>query len=392
MLRTHILVLILVISFGCTTLINNSTNSAPSVNGIYDVTNEINEGDTQENNQSNKSSITEEMGENIIEDEPEIPPSTDETIEETPQSDGNEPLVIDQTDEITEEPSSTNEEEEAEDIDESEKPEEEPITDLEEENKTLKEKITSFVYQLQDADFEELLAQKVSLIVLDPNELGVEQVAQLQNSGTIVLSYLSIGEAEKWREYWQEEWDANLPFWIGENQTPRESLVVKYWESEWQELTFSRMDEILLLGYDGFVLDTVSTGYNYWEGQGYNKTYTRDEMAKFVKLISAKAKDMGKLIFVNNAGGLLDKEGYLDAIDGMTSEEAFYYEDAPAEWSVWDVELLDKVIAAGKPVLAIDYSTKKELQCDFIEQAKEHGFVPFVTTVELDRIIKVECD
>lgn len=386
--RIWVLLIVLIFSLGCINeKVDNNFDETTIL--INETQNEI----IEDNNEISELNIS-EIGENAIEDEPEIPPSTDETIEETPQSNGSEPLVIDQTDEITEEveePSSTNEEP-AEDIDESEELEEESITDLQEEEQTLKEKITSFIYQLQDADFEELLAQNASLIVLDPNELGVEEVAQLQNSGTIVLSYLSIGEAEKWREYWQEEWDTNLPFWIAENQTPRESLVVKYWETEWQELTLSRMEEITLLGYDGFVLDTVSTGYDYWEELGYNKTYTRDEMVKFVKKISENARDMDKLIFVNNAGGLLDKEGYLDAIDGMTSEEAFYYEDAPAEWSAWDVARLDKVIAAGKPILAIDYSTKKELQCDFIEQAKEHGFVPFVTTVELDRIIRVECN
>lgn len=258
-------------------------------------------------------------------------------------------------------------------------------------NLTLKERITSFIYQLQHVEFEELLSQNVSLIVVEPEELDETQVAALKNSNKIVLSYLSIGEAEKWRDYWQDKWDANQPSWVGENQSGEQSPVVKYWEQEWQELTFSRMDEIVLLGFDGFVLDTVSTGYHYWEKKGYDKTFTRNEMAEFVKRISARAKNTSKLVFVNNAGSLLDKEGYLDAIDGMTSEEAFYYDDEPASWSGGDVALLDKVIAAGKPVLAIDYSTKKELQCDFIKKAKEHGFVPFVTTKGLDTIMQIEC-
>ncbi len=258
---------------------------------------------------------------------------------------------------------------------------------------TTKKEITSFIYQLQHVNFSELLSENVSLVGIDADEGFTEsQIKSLQNSGKIVLSYLSIGEAEKWRNYWKSEWDSNPPFWVGENQSNKESPVVKYWEKEWQELTFSRIDQISTLGYDGFVLDTVDA-YYYWDEKEYNKTYTRDEMAEFVKAISAKVKNKNasQLIFVNNAGILLDNQGYLDVIDGMLSEEAFYYNDAPATWSAWDVAFLDKAIAAGKPVLAIDYSTKKELQCDFIKKAKEHGFVPYVTVKELDKIVHTDC-
>ncbi len=256
---------------------------------------------------------------------------------------------------------------------------------------TLKEQINIFIYQLQDVNFEELLSQNADIVFLS-EKTSEEQIKQLQDSNTIVISYLSIGEAEKWRDYWQEEWDTNPPFWVAENQEEDNSLVVKYWEQDWKDLTFLRLEQILEKGFDGVVLDTVSTGYHYWEEQGLDKNYTRTEMVKFVKEISEKLHAKGKYVFVNNGTGIIDYEGYLNAIDGLTSEEAFYYNDEPATWSEWDLKLLDKVISTGKPVLAIDYSTKKDLQCDFIKKAKEHEFVPFVTKKGLDIILKIDCN
>lgn len=256
---------------------------------------------------------------------------------------------------------------------------------------TLKEKIKSFIYQLQDVNFEELLSQNADIVFLS-EKTPEEQIKQLQDSNTIVISYLSIGEAETWRDYWLEGMDSNWPFWVAENQEQDSSLVVKYWENEWQELTFSRLDKILEKGFDGVVLDTVSTGYHYWEKQGLDKNYTRIEMVKFVKEISEKTHAKEKYVFVNNGTGIIDYEGYLKAIDGMTSEETFYYNDEPATWSENNLKYLDKVIAEEKPVLTIDYSTKKELQCDFIAKAKEHEFVAFVTTKGLDTILKVDCN
>jgi cysteinyl-tRNA synthetase len=88
---------------------------------------------------------------------------------------------------------------------------------------------------------------------------------------------------------------------------------------------------------------------------------------------------------------LLGRADYLSVIDGVGAEDTFYYHNRPAPWSDWDVQWLDKAVQAGKIVLATDYSTRKEQQCDFIKKARERGYIPFVSVRQLDKIIQVDC-
>lgn len=254
--------------------------------------------------------------------------------------------------------------------------------------------IDSFVYQLQKADFATILKQKVALVVVDPDDSGFskKQVSELKNSGKRVLAYLSIGEAENWRAYWQKGWNKNPPAWLGEeNPDWEDCFEVQYWNPEWKKIVFERIERMFELGYDGLYLDIVD-GYEYWEKKGFSKA--KEEMINFVKEISqlARSQKNSALIFPQNAVELLGRSDYLAVIDGVGAEETFYSNNRVASWSKWDIEWLNKAVKANKIVLTTDYSTKKELQCDFIKKAREHKFIPFVSVRNLDRIIQVNCD
>lgn len=85
----------------------------------------------------------------------------------------------------------------------------------------------------------------------------------------LVLSYMSVGEAENYRAYWQPEWDKNRPNWLdAENGDWEGDFKVKYWLKEWQELLYgsknSYLDQILSQGFDGAFLDVVDA-YEYFE-------------------------------------------------------------------------------------------------------------------------------
>jgi cysteinyl-tRNA synthetase len=261
-----------------------------------------------------------------------------------------------------------------------------------------KKQITSFVYQLQNEKFEELLAENVSLLIVDPEngdgelQFTKEQIKQFKESGKIVLAYISIGEAENWRKYWKKEWDRKPPTWIGEEDPEWEdNFYVQYWNPEWKSIVFQRLDQILPIGYDGVYLDMVDA-YDYWEEKGYKNT--KDEMIKFVGEIRNKVKTINPdaLIFPQNAVELLDSREYLALIDGIGVEDTFYKDNKVPEWSEWDLSYLEKAIAANKTVLAVDYSTDPAIQCDFIKKSKEHGFIPYVSVRELDRIMHVNCE
>jgi cysteinyl-tRNA synthetase len=151
------------------------------------------------------------------------------------------------------------------------------------------EQVREWVIQLQPSwkqnrpDFFNTLGQsRFDLVVLDYSfdgseamEFTPEEISSLKNNlRGKVLAYLSIGEAEDYRWYWREEWDANhdgqpdpgAPEWLGEeNPDWLGNYKVRYWYAGWQEIIFAYLDRILGQGFDGIYLDLVDA-YEYYEG------------------------------------------------------------------------------------------------------------------------------
>ena len=69
--------------------------------------------------------------------------------------------------------------------------------------------VNSWLYQLQEINIDSIAESSYDLVVIDyssdgsaDGEFTSSQIQQLKNSGKIVLSYMSIGEAEDYRYYW----------------------------------------------------------------------------------------------------------------------------------------------------------------------------------------------
>lgn len=105
---------------------------------------------------------------------------------------------------------------------------------------------------------------------LTPNE--VSSLKKKKNGKTrMVCSYLSVGEAENYRYYWNSDWnnDATKPDWIcDENEDWDGNFKVKYWRPEWQKILYGQeecyLDQILYAGFDGVYLDVIDA-YEYFE-------------------------------------------------------------------------------------------------------------------------------
>lgn len=81
----------------------------------------------------------------------------------------------------------------------------------------------------------------------------------------LVLAYMSIGEAESYRFYWQPGWKEGNPEWLGEENPDWDgNYAVAYWQAGWQAIIFQYTDIITAAGFDGLYLDKVD-GYEYWE-------------------------------------------------------------------------------------------------------------------------------
>ncbi len=117
------------------------------------------------------------------------------------------------------------------------------------------------------------------LLIIDPmyngDFLSAAELRQLQHkpggARRLVVAYMSVGEAEDYRPYWQSQWEALPPEWLEtENKDWQGNYKVKYWQSGWQQLLYgsdsSTLDQILQAGFDGAFLDVVDA-YQYFVDQ-----------------------------------------------------------------------------------------------------------------------------
>ena len=127
-----------------------------------------------------------------------------------------------------------------------------------------------FINAITSTNYDLLI---MDLFFHDGTEFTQSEIIQLKNKangGTrLLICYMSIGEAEYYRYYWQSEWDSNPPGWLDEeNPNWAGNYKVKYWDSEWQAIIFgnenSYSKKILEAGFDGVYLDIIDA-FEYYE-------------------------------------------------------------------------------------------------------------------------------
>ncbi|RZJ61639.1 MAG: hypothetical protein EOO45_23125 [Flavobacterium sp.] len=132
-------------------------------------------------------------------------------------------------------------------------------------------------YSSKQAFINAVTATNYDLVIIDlfANEqmLTAADVAQLKNKANggkrLVICYMSIGEAEDYRYYWNSSWNADKPDWIAaENPDWPGNYKVKYWNSDWQGIIYrnndSYLDKITTAGFDGVYLDIIDA-FEYFE-------------------------------------------------------------------------------------------------------------------------------
>ena len=145
--------------------------------------------------------------------------------------------------------------------------------------------VSNFLYLINPEDFSTkaefiaaIKATNYDLLIMDlffndNTEFSAEEINALKekaNGGSrFVISYMSIGEAEDYRYYWQPDWQTDKPSWLeGENPDWPGNYKVKYWEKDWQKIIFgnesSYLKKILDADFDGVYLDIIDA-YEYFE-------------------------------------------------------------------------------------------------------------------------------
>jgi len=276
----------------------------------------------------------------------------------------------------------------------------------------------SFAYILQADSFAKTKPSAVAKlkesgrdwIVLDATFAGETPWEQADldtirsgKAGRKVVAYLSIGEAEDYRPYWQSEWVSNgkrtatAPVWLGiENSDWKGNYQVKYWNADWQKLMLGAIDDAMARGFDGVYLDIVDGFETYEQGaDGYKddrinpetkQTYRRD-MVDWVKAIAARAraKDPAALVIPQNGSQLVADKDLVEVISAQGIEDLFTNGKKlqPASHTDEILGHLKTLASVNKPVLLIEYPKTPERQALSKKLAEENGLVWLVTDRQL---------
>lgn len=291
--------------------------------------------------------------------------------------------------------------------------------------------VRTWGYNIQKPDAAAIAASPYDLVVIDYSKTGEDEEAfsdvevqrmrvKPDGSRRIVLAYLSIGEAESYRFYWNNDWPEPLkvvdgagataskpkaigvprlsaPIWLGrENEGWPGNFLVRYWEKSWQDLIFGTpsayLDRIMAAGFDGVFLDRVDafTGVD-------ERATAKAEMVQFVTALAryARQKKPGFAIVPQNGEELLADPTYLAAIDGIAKEDLLYGHDGEGKPNKPDYiqlasDRLSIATRANLPVLVVEYTLVRETADKLAAEITGKGFIPHFSIKSLDRLILPE--
>jgi len=266
--------------------------------------------------------------------------------------------------------------------------------------------VKSYTYVINEPRASLIAASGFDLAVIDYSRDGSED--ESFNAGDLqlmkkkpdggrryILAYMSIGEAEDYRFYWQSEWNKNRPKWLEkENPDWKGNFKVKFWMDDWQKLIFGQpgayLDKILDAGFDGVYLDIVDA---YWYFQEQGRKSAEQEMIRFISDLAAyaRARNPEFRIVPQNAEDLVANADYLNIIDGLGKEDWQFGLDGdgtrnPNKSISWSGQFLDRIAGTGKLVLATEYLDDPAVIRSAYQKARKRGFIPYATERELDYI------
>jgi cysteinyl-tRNA synthetase len=280
-----------------------------------------------------------------------------------------------------------------------------------------------WMYQLQEASASSIHATTFDIAVIDYSRDGEEsgrysaaEMAEMKNGGRTVLAYLSIGEAEDYRYYFDPRWvswiegqpTSAAPCWLGRTNPDWEgNYKVQYWSEDWQRIVIDYLDRIIDDGFDGVYLDIIDA-FEYWSdrrnGEGYwiEESLAAERMIGLVGRIAHHARvDRGNADFYvipQNGERIFDYDSadtYLDTISGIGIEDLYYDGTSAIDAAVTAERkaLLQLVRDAVKPVLVVDYVDRgirppEAVVGDFRNKARDDDYIPYAarTDRELDEI------
>jgi len=213
------------------------------------------------------------------------------------------------------------------------------------------------------------------LAIVQPSTLSAAQLKTLHDNGTRVAAYLSIGELDKNSSYAAKV----SKDWILGTNANWGSQYIDASQPGWQALIKEQADALIKQGFDGFFLDTLDTADLHPKaGPG------------LVQIVQNLRKDYPNAVLVQNRGfALLNQTApSLDAVMFESFSSSYNFKDKTYGAVSGDPSFVQNVAKRGLKVLALDYAmpTQLELVTRSFQRAKSFGFVPYVSTINLDAV------
>lgn len=263
----------------------------------------------------------------------------------------------------------------------------------------------SWAYQLQDLDLEAAAASAFDLLVIDHTRDGRDDTAltpddlarlKRRNDGRerLVYAYISIGEAESYRAYWQAGWKDAPPAWLlSENPDWKENFAVAFWEPGWQQLLFGSpdayIDRIAKAGFDGLYLDKCDVHEDLEQREkdvAKARGNLEGDMVELIARLSGyvRSKHPGLGIIMQNAEHLLAHEAVRDSIDAAAKEELLFGQAGGARRNgkrgiAEARDALELLQRDGKAVFVVEYLDDPTRAAEAAAEVREFGFVPYVS-------------
>jgi cysteinyl-tRNA synthetase, unknown class len=277
--------------------------------------------------------------------------------------------------------------------------------------------VRSWVVQMQNLNVANAANAPADMILVDATS-GVEggramtasDVALLKQrpdgGRRVVISYLSIGEAEDYRpDYFNSEYmTEDAPDWLlQENKIWKGNRIIRFCEEGWQRtilgdddgrnvynsLDPSPLYKLIELGFDGVYLDRVDV---YSEVQKECPDAAA-KMIAFVERLAAHARKKNPhfIVISQNAEELLVHPRMVQAIDAVGKEDLFYgadHTDRANEPGMVkaSLEYLAHATAAKRPIFVLGYIRNATTRATDKAKIEAQGFIPYFGPRQLDRL------
>ena len=262
--------------------------------------------------------------------------------------------------------------------------------------------VKSWAIQLRYIDREKLSITPIDLVVIDhaphpkqdvekpflPDEIAPLK-GQPDGKRRLVIAYLSIGEAERYRYYWKPEWDApeTRPAWLGpENPRWPGDYQVTFSDPDWQSIIFgtstSYLDRIIASGFDGVYLDRVDA----YQDVEATVPGAEDAMTSFVTRLADHARRLNPrfLVVMQNAEELARRKSLVSRLDAIAKEDLAFgsantEEPNPPQMVRDTVQYLRRAKQAGLKIFTLEYVSDAKKAASARAIAAREGFIVHFT-------------